>query len=101
LWPAQGHGEIRTNIGSVRLRDIADRSEHHDTALWMPRSLAGVGGASSLLVGSPDTVASAIEAYVALGADLISLPSAGNLDGTIDTGRYVIPLVRERLARSR
>lgn len=99
LWPTKDAGpETRTNVGSVRLREIAERSERHDTALWMPRSLAGAGGASSLLVGSPETIASAIEAYVALGADLISLPSAGNLNGTIDTGRYIIPLVRERLA---
>lgn len=102
LWPTKDAGpETRTNVGSVRLREIAERSERHDTALWTPRSLAGAGGASSLLVGSPETIASTIEAYVALGADLISLPSAGNLNGTIDTGRYIIPLVRERLSAPR
>jgi alkanesulfonate monooxygenase len=98
LWPSSRGGEPRTNVGSVRLREIAEQSERHDTALWMPRSIAGIGGASSLLVGSPDTIASAIEAYVRLGADIVSLPSAGDLDGAIDTGRYVIPLVRQRLA---
>jgi alkanesulfonate monooxygenase len=99
LWPTQGgRGEQHTNVGSVRLREIAERSERHDTALWMPRSIAGAGGASSLLVGSPDTIASALEQYVRLGADIISLPSAGDLDGAVDTGRYLIPLVRERLA---
>jgi alkanesulfonate monooxygenase len=98
LWPSQdGRRAQATNVGSVRLREIAERSERHDTALWMPRSIAGAGGASSLLVGTPDTVAAAIEAYVDLGADIVSLPSAGDLDGTVDTGRYVIPLVRERL----
>ena len=100
LWPTHDvRREAPTNVGSVRLREIAEREERHDTALWMPRSIAGAGGASSLLVGSPDTIATAIEAYVDLGADIVSLPSAGDLDGTIDTGRYVIPLVRERLRR--
>ncbi|MDO9458160.1 LLM class flavin-dependent oxidoreductase [Nocardioides sp.] len=99
LWPTNDtKREPRTNVGSVRLQEIAEQSEHHDTALWMPRSIAGAGGASSLLVGSPDTIATAIEAYVRLGADIVSLPSAGDLDGAVDTGRYIIPLVRERLA---
>jgi alkanesulfonate monooxygenase len=101
LWPTQdGRQRVATNVGSVRLREIAERSERHDTALWMPRSIAGAGGASSLLVGAPDTVAAALTAYVDLGATIISLPSAGDLDGTIDTGRYVIPLVRQRLAEA-
>lgn len=99
LWPSSRPGaDPRTNTGSVRLREIAERSEHHDTALWMPRSIAGIGGASSLLVGSPDTIAAAIEAYVRLGADIVSLPSAGDIGGAIDAGRYLIPLVRQRLA---
>jgi alkanesulfonate monooxygenase len=102
LWAgARNRADPPANVGSLRLREIAERSERHDTALWMPRSIAGTGGASSLLVGTPDTIASAIEAYVDLGADIISLPSAGNLDGTIDTGRYIIPLVRERLGQLR
>lgn len=98
LWPSLDKTTERTNVGSVRLQEIAAQSERHDTALWTPRSIAGAGGASSLLVGTPDTIATAIEAYVALGADIVSLPSAGDLDGAVDTGRYVIPLVRERLA---
>ncbi|MFT4265342.1 MAG: LLM class flavin-dependent oxidoreductase [Nocardioides sp.] len=98
LW-GTNRGATPTNVGSVRLREIAARSERHDTALWTPPSIAGSGGASSLLVGTPDTVAEAILAYVRLGADLISLPSVGNLDEAIDTGRYVIPRVRELLAR--
>jgi alkanesulfonate monooxygenase len=97
LWGA-GERDPRTNVGSVRLQEIAARAERHDRALWMPRSLAGSGGASSLLVGTPETVADALLDYVALGADLISLPSVGNLDEAVDTGRYVLPLVRERLS---
>lgn len=87
-----------TNLGTVRLREIAERQERHDRALWTPKSIAGAGGASSLLVGSPETIAAAILDYVDLGADIISLPSLGNIGEAIDTGRYIIPLVREALA---
>jgi alkanesulfonate monooxygenase len=88
-----------TNAGTVRLRDIASKAERHDRALWTPKAIAGNGGASSLLVGSPETIAAAILDYVALGADIISLPSLGNIDDAIDTGRSVIPLVRAEVAR--
>lgn len=87
-----------TNVGTVRLRDIAEGKERHDRALWTPRAIAGAGGASSLLVGSPETIAAAILDYVDLGADIVSLPSLGNIGEAIDTGRYIIPLVREALA---
>lgn len=87
-----------TNVGTVRLREIAERQERHDRALWTPPSIAGAGGASSLLVGSPETIAAAILDYIDLGADIISLPSLGNIGEAIDTGRYIIPLVREALA---
>ncbi|MFT4289010.1 LLM class flavin-dependent oxidoreductase [Nocardioides sp.] len=95
-WAASG--EQRTNVGSVRLQEIAAASERHDRNLWIPRGIAGAGGASSLLVGTPDTITDSLLDYVALGADIISLPSVGDLDATIDTGRYLLPAVRQRLA---
>lgn len=98
----QAHGAFNrpeaTNLGTVRLREIAERQERHDRALWTPKLIAGAGGASSLLVGSPETIAAAILDYIDLGADIISLPSLGNIGEAIDTGRYIIPLVREALA---
>ncbi|KJE19969.1 flavin-dependent oxidoreductase, methylene-tetrahydromethanopterin reductase [Frankia torreyi] len=88
------------NVGSQRLRDIAQEGETHDGGvLWTPRSIAGAGGASSFLVGSPETIAEALVRYAELGAEVISLPTLGNIGDAIDTGRYIIPLVREELAR--
>jgi alkanesulfonate monooxygenase len=88
------------NVGSQRLREIAEEGERHDGGvLWTPRAFAGRGGASSLLVGSPDTIAQALVRYVELGADVISLPTLGRIEEAIDTGRYVIPLVRQEVAR--
>ncbi|PWJ48309.1 alkanesulfonate monooxygenase [Quadrisphaera granulorum] len=87
------------NVGSQRLLDIAARGDLHDRALWFPTATAtGAQGASTALVGTPDTVAAAILDYVDLGADLISIRGYDNLNDAIDYGRYVLPLVRGELA---
>lgn len=89
---------LATNVGSARLRDIAARAERHDDALFIPKATAGNGGASSLIVGSPETIADAIVRYVELGADIVSLPTLGVIGDAVDAGRHIIPLVREKLA---
>jgi alkanesulfonate monooxygenase len=87
------------NVGSQRLLDIASRGDRHDRALWTPTATAtGARGASTALVGTPETVAAAILDYVDLGADLISIRGYDNLNDAIDYGRYLLPLVREELA---
>lgn len=87
------------NVGSQRLLEIAARGDRHDRALWTPTASAtGARGASTALVGTPETVAAAILDYVDLGADLISIRGYDNLNDAIDYGRYLIPLVREELA---
>lgn len=89
-----------TNVGTVRLQEISERAEEHDGGvLWTPRGIAGAGGASSLLVGSPETIAAALVRYVELGADVISLPTLGDIDDAIGAGREIIPLVRAEVAR--
>ncbi|MCW2750596.1 MAG: Alkanesulfonate monooxygenase, partial [Aeromicrobium sp.] len=86
-------------VGSVRLREIAQHAEiHEDGAIWTPMAIAGAGGASSFIVGSPETIAETLVKYVELGADIISLPTLGNLDDAIDAGRYIIPLVHQKVA---
>ncbi len=92
-------GEKPQNVGSQRLLDIAARGEVQDRALWYPTVTAtGARGASTALVGSPDTIAESIVDYVELGADLISIRGYDNLNDAIDYGRYVLPLVHEKLA---
>jgi alkanesulfonate monooxygenase len=87
------------NVGSQRLLEIAARGDLHDRALWTPTATAtGARGASTALVGTPETVAAAILDYVDLGADLISVRGYDNLNDAIDYGRYLLPLVREELA---
>ena len=92
-------GNSPQNVGSQRLLEIASRGDVHDRALWTPTASAtGAMGASTALVGTPETVAAAILDYVDLGAELISIRGYDNLDDLIDYGRYVLPLVRQELA---
>ncbi|WP_433833138.1 LLM class flavin-dependent oxidoreductase [Actinoplanes sp. CA-015351] len=87
------------NVGSQRLLEIAGRQDVHDRALWTPTASAtGAAGASTALVGTPETVAAAILDYVDLGAELISIRGYDNLNDLIDYGRFILPLVRQELA---
>jgi alkanesulfonate monooxygenase len=57
--------------------------------------IARGAGNSNALVGTPDTVAQAILDYV----DIISMRGYDLLGDAIDIGRYVIPIVREEVAK--
>lgn len=86
------------NVGSQRLLEIAARGEVQDRALWYPTVTAtNARGASTALVGSPQTITDSILDYVDLGADLISVRGYDNLNDAIDYGRYVLPKVRAAL----
>ncbi|MFC5675921.1 LLM class flavin-dependent oxidoreductase [Aeromicrobium endophyticum] len=98
-WRQVTGGQDPANVGSQRLLEIASRQDVHDRALWTPTASAtGAAGASTALVGTPETVAAAILDYVDLGAELISIRGYDNLNDLVDYGRYVIPLVRQELA---
>jgi alkanesulfonate monooxygenase len=99
-WVRRSFGaDAPQNVGSQRLLEIAARKDVHDRALWTPTAAAtGAAGASTALVGTPETVAAAILDYVDLGADLISIRGYDNLNDLIDYGRYIVPLVRQELA---
>ncbi|MBB5937305.1 LLM class flavin-dependent oxidoreductase [Streptomyces zagrosensis] len=88
------------NTGSQRLIAIADAGERYDRALWTPTAAAtGGAGNSNALVGTPDTVAQALLDYYDLGVDILSARGYDLLDDAIDFGRYVIPIVREEVAK--
>ncbi len=90
---------VPENTGSQRLLEAAKAGELHDRALWTPTATAtNASGASTALVGTPETVAAAILDYVELGADLISIRGYDNLNDVVDYGKYLLPLLREELA---
>jgi alkanesulfonate monooxygenase len=87
------------NVGSQRALAFADRSELYDRALWTrTAAVTNAAGASTALVGSPETVAAAILDYVDQGASLVSIRGYDTIADAVDYGRYVLPLVREELA---
>ena len=87
------------NVGSQRLLDIAERGEVHDRCLWTAPAVAtNAAGASTALVGSPETVAKALLDYVDIGCDLLSIRGYDPLNDAIDYARHVLPLVRQELA---
>ncbi|MQY22786.1 LLM class flavin-dependent oxidoreductase [Nocardia macrotermitis] len=87
------------NVGSQRALEFAGRQEVYDRALWTRTAAATNGlGASTALVGSPETVAAAILDYIDLGASLVSIRGYDTLNDVIDYGRYILPLVRQELA---
>jgi len=88
------------NTGSQRLLAAVADGERHDRALWTaPTALTGGGGNSTALVGTPETVAAALLDYYDLGITLLSARGYDIYDDAIDFGRYVIPLVRDEVAK--
>ncbi|EPE03860.1 alkanesulfonate monooxygenase [Ophiostoma piceae UAMH 11346] len=84
------------NVGSQRLLEIAKRGDVQDRALWYPTVTAtNARGASTALVGSPQTLADAILDYVDLGAELISIRGYDNYNDVVDYGRHILPRVYE------
>ncbi|RSH93048.1 hypothetical protein EHS25_007401 [Saitozyma podzolica] len=96
---APANGTTPQNVGSQRLLDIAKRGDVHDRALWFPTvTSTNARGASTALVGSPQTIIDSILDYVELGCELISIRGYDNFNDAVDYGRYVIPGVHARLA---
>ena len=94
-----GGGEPQ-NRGSQRLLAAAAKGELHDRALWTPLAAAtGAAGNSTALVGTPETVAQALLDYLDLGVTTILIRGYDPYDDAIDYGRYLLPLVREEVAR--
>ena len=88
------------NVGSQRLLAAAAKGELHDRALWTPLAQAtGAAGNSTALVGTPETVAQALLDYVDIGVTTILIRGYDPYDDAIDYGRYLLPLVREEVAR--
>lgn len=95
-------GDVKNpeNAGSQRLLSIASQGDRFDRALWTrPAAASGGRGNSNALVGTPETVAAALLDYIDLGVDIISARGYDFVNDTIDFGRYVIPLVRDEVAK--
>jgi alkanesulfonate monooxygenase len=93
-------GSEPQNRGSQRLLAAAAKGELHDRALWTPLAAAtGAAGNSTALVGTPDTVAQALLDYTDIGVTTLLIRGYDPYDDAIDYGRYLLPLVRDEVAR--
>jgi alkanesulfonate monooxygenase len=100
--PSSFVGDVKNpeNAGSQRLLSIASQGDRFDRALWTrPAAASGGRGNSNALVGTPETVAAALLDYIDLGVDIISARGYDFVNDTIDFGRYVIPIVRDEVAK--
>jgi alkanesulfonate monooxygenase len=85
--------------GARRQLAYAAASERYDRAVWTGTTRAtGGGGASTALVGSPETVAAAILDYVDAGASVVSIRGYDTLSDVKAYARYLLPLVRQEIA---
>ncbi|WP_306214327.1 LLM class flavin-dependent oxidoreductase [Actinoplanes sp. RD1] len=95
-------GATPQNVGSQRALQHARQAELYDRALWTrTAAVTNAAGASTALVGSPETVAAAILDYVDQGASLVSIRGYDTLADAIDYGEHILPLVRQELAHRR
>jgi alkanesulfonate monooxygenase len=87
------------NVASRRLLAAAEAGEIHDSCLWArPAAVTGAPGNSTALVGSPETVASALVRYYELGATSLLIRGYDPLADAELYGRELIPLVRSKIA---
>ncbi|EGD57272.1 Alkanesulfonate monooxygenase [Novosphingobium nitrogenifigens DSM 19370] len=86
------------NAGSQRLLETAT-GNRRDTRLWTGvAALTGAAGNSTGLVGTPEQVAEAMLEYYDIGIDHFLIRGFEPLADAIDYGKYLIPLVREKVA---
>jgi alkanesulfonate monooxygenase len=88
------------NVGSVRLRQAAERGRVLDKRLWTEvAGASGAGGNSTALVGDPGQVADSLLDYYDIGVDNFLIRCFDPLSDTPFFGTNVIPIVREEIAR--
>jgi len=94
--PISGHRP--PNAGSLRLLETAS-GNRRDTRLWTGvAALTGAAGNSTGLVGTPEQVADALLDYYDIGVDHFLIRGFDPLGDSIEYGRDLIPLVRQKVA---
>jgi alkanesulfonate monooxygenase len=90
-----------SSVGSERLQRQAAEQDVYDERLWYGvTKLTGPGGNSTALVGTPQQVADALEAYRRVGVDAVLIRGFDPLDDVVEWGRELVPLLREQAART-
>lgn len=92
-----GESSRPQSTGSRRVLDHALTQDTFDKRLWMPIALAsGASGSTTALVGTPNQVADALIEYYKLGCSKFIIRGFDPLTDTIDYGKELIPLIKEK-----
>ena len=97
LLMADGTGSVvhQPSAGFTRLLAAAAAKDIHDRALWTaPARVPGAHGNATALVGSPETVVSALMDYVRVGITGFVINGYNPVHDAVDYGRHIIPDVR-------
>jgi alkanesulfonate monooxygenase len=86
------------SAGDRKQVEANKRGERHDKALWTGLSGLTERGKSTALVGSPETIVSALLDYVDAGVSTFILDGFNRLRDVPELGNYLLPLLRDRLA---
>ena len=90
------------NTGSQRLLAAAAQGARSDKHPWTGiAGLLGAQGSSTALVGTPDQVADALLDCHDLGIIMFLIRGSYSLQDAIDSGRDLLPLTRDLIARRR
>ncbi|MGY0490872.1 LLM class flavin-dependent oxidoreductase [Streptomyces sp. WG-D5] len=88
-------GNRGSAVGQRRLLDLTRRGEVLDTCLYTaPGRFGGGGAATTWLVGSPDDVAAALDAYRSLGVTHFVLSDTPYKEETCRVGELLLPRLR-------
>jgi alkanesulfonate monooxygenase len=92
---------MSSSVGSERLQQQAAERDVYDERLWYGVTrLTGPGGNSTALVGTPQQVADALEAYRRVGVDAVLIRGFDPLDDVVEWGQELVPLLREQGERT-
>jgi alkanesulfonate monooxygenase len=90
-----------SSVGSERLQRQGAESDVHDERLWYGiTKLTGPGGNSTALVGTAEQVADALMAYRRVGVGTVLIRGFDPLDDVVDWGHELVPMLREKAART-
>jgi alkanesulfonate monooxygenase len=90
---------LPSNVGSVRLREAAEKGRILDKRLWTEvAAVSGAHGNSTALVGTPEQVADAMLDYYDIGITNFLVRGFYPTEDTVTWGREVVPLVKAGIA---
>lgn len=89
--------ERESSAGDLKQVAANQQGERHDTALWTGLSGITQRGKSTALVGSPETIISALAAYVDAGVTTFILDGFQRLRDVPQIGNDILPGLRQRL----